>query len=122
MPLPVLSGIETLIEDLKVGGRLCKEDLKKLGTVSRLMETANSYEMGALITEVNIVDKYNYTLYLKDEKKTVYIGDASNINTKMMYLKMILEKEKGIESEIFLNGDLNKIKAFPVFRLEFNCL
>ena len=112
LPLPVLSGIETLIEDLKVGGRLCKEDLKKLGTVSRLMETANSYEMGALITEVNIVDKYNYTLYLKDEKKTVYIGDASNINTKMMYLKMILEKEKGIESEIFLNGDLNKTDVY----------
>ena len=112
LQIPVLSGIETKSEDLKAGGRLCKEDLQKLETVLKIMETANNYEIGTLINGINIVDKNNFTLYLNEEKKTVYIGDASNINTRMMYLKMILEKEKGIESEIFIKGDLNKTDVY----------
>ncbi|MBR6034414.1 MAG: FtsQ-type POTRA domain-containing protein [Clostridia bacterium] len=105
---PIITGLTTPTDDFKPGNRLCKEDLIKLETVLKIMDTANSYEIGQLITQIGIADKNNYTLYLESERKTVYLGNASNINTRIMYLKEILEKEKGIESEIFINGDINK--------------
>ncbi len=110
--VPTLSGIETDAENLKIGKRLCNEDLQKLEIVLKIMETANSYDIKEQITGINIVDKDNFILYLAEEKKTVYIGDASNLNTRMMYLKEILEREKGIESEIFIKGDLNKVDVY----------
>ena len=39
--------------------------------------------------------------------KTVYLGNASDINTRMLYLKGIIEEEKGIEGEVIINGELN---------------
>ena len=110
--VPTLSGIETDAENLKIGKRLCNDDLQKLEIVLKIMETANSYDIKELITGINIVDKDNFILYLAGEKKTVYIGDASNLNTRMMYLKEILDREKGIESEIFIKGDLNKVDVY----------
>lgn len=108
LEVPTITGLATPIEEIKAGNRLCKEDLRKMEVVLKIIDTADSYELTSLITEINIADKNNYTLYLEEEKKTVYLGDASNINTRIMYLKEILEREKGIESEIFINGDVNK--------------
>lgn len=105
---PIITGYATPAEEIKPGNRLCKEDLQKLEMVHRIMETANNYEIGDLITKIGIADKNNYILYLEEEKKTVYLGNASNINTRIMYLKEIVEIEKGIESEVFINGDINK--------------
>lgn len=105
---PIITGYATPTEEIKPGNRLCKEDLQKLEMVHRIMETANNYEIGDLITKIGIADKNNYILYLEEEKKTVYLGNASNINTRIMYLKEIVEMEKGIESEVFINGDINK--------------
>lgn len=106
--VPIIVGYETQAEELKAGGRLCIEDLKKLETVLKIVETTKNYEIYDLITKIGIADKNNFTLYLEGEKKTVYLGDASNINTRIMYLKKIIELEKGIESEVFINGDINK--------------
>lgn len=108
LDVPIIVGYTTPAEEIKAGSRLCKEDLLKLEMVLKIMETANNYEIGSLITKIGIADKNNYTLYLEGEKKTVYLGDASNINTRIMYLKEIIELEKGIESEVFINGDINK--------------
>lgn len=105
---PIIIGYETPTEQIKPGNRLCKEDLYKLETVLRIMEIANNYEIGNLITKIGIADKNNYTLFLEGEKKTVYLGNASNLNTRIMYLKEILQLEKGVESEVFINGDINK--------------
>ena len=108
LKLPVITGLATSIDEYKPGNRLIKEDLQKLETVLKIMDAANSYELGELITSINIADKNNFVLYLETEQKTVYLGNASNINTRIMYLKEILIKEKGIESEIFINKDINK--------------
>ena len=105
---PIITGYETPIEELKPGNRLCNNDLYKLESVLKIMETANSYDIGEKITKIDISDKNNYTLILEGEKKIVYLGDASNINTRIMYLTKILEMEQGIESEVFINGDINE--------------
>ena len=70
-----------------------------------------------LITSINIEKEEEYILYLENEKKYVYLGDASNLSNKMLYLQTILKKEKKNEGIMFINGDLNN--GFkPYFREE----
>lgn len=112
IPVPIITGINTPIEEFKVGNRLNKEDLQKIETVLKIMDTLESYNISGLVTKINIADKKNYILNLDGEGKTVYLGNASNINTRIMYLKEILEREKGINSEVFINGDINKDEVY----------
>lgn len=105
--VPIITGQNTILEEIKPGNRLQEEDLHKLETVIKIIETANSYDIGNQITKINIEDKNNYEVFLEGEKKIAYLGDASNINTRILYLKEILDREKGKEMLIFLNVDLN---------------
>lgn len=106
--LPILVGYVTNTEDIKEGNRLQEEDLEKLETVLKIMESASGNGINELITKINVQNKQNYTLELESEKKIVYLGDVSNLSNRMLYLKAVLEEEKGIEGEIFINGDLHK--------------
>lgn len=110
--LPIIIGYKTETENIKPGNRLCLEDLQKLETVLKIVETAKSYEIANTISKIDITDSNNYTLLLETEKKTVYLGDASNINTRILYLKEILEIEKGKEMLVFLNVDINNEKVY----------
>lgn len=105
---PIIIGYKTPQEQIKAGNRLYSEDLEKLETVLKIMESASSNGVSDLITKINIENKQNYTLILESEKKVAYIGDASNLSNRMLYLKAIIEEAKGIEGEIFVNANLNK--------------
>ena len=48
------------------------------------------------------------------KQKTVYLGDSTNLNTKILSMKAIIEKTEGTPGEIFMNKDLND--EYPVFR------
>lgn len=109
---PIIMGYTTKEDSIKPGNRLNEEDLEKLSVVLKIVETANGNEIGNLITRINIADKQNYTLILENEKKIVYLGDASNLSNRIPHLKVILKEEQGVEGEIFINGDLNKQKAY----------
>ena len=114
LDLPIITGYQTVEEDLKAGNRLCKEDLQKLGEVLQIMESANSNKIANLITKINIENKNDYLLELASEKKTVHLGDTSQLSTKMLYIIKILEEEKKNEGEILVNTDLNNKGA--IFR------
>ena len=49
-----------------------------------------------------------------DDKKDAYLGDGSNLNTKILYIKEIVEKyEVDKEGTIYVDGDFsNKFKAY----------
>ena len=111
-PLDLPHIINYKTEDFTAGARLCNEDLEKLEVVLRIMETANSHDIGKLITEIDIASKSDFKIRLESEKKTVYLGDASDINTKMLYIKANLEDEKGVEGELFMDGKRNKENEF----------
>jgi len=100
---PVIIGILTEAESIKPGNRLVEEDLIKLETVLKIMESANSNEIESLITKIDISDKNNYILHMETEGKTVRFGDEKDINTKILYIKEIIEKEAGVEGEIIVN-------------------
>lgn len=111
--LPIIKSYKTT--EMVPGQRLILEDLEKLETVLKIMENAKANEISDLITQIDINDGSDIILYLESEGKTVYIGDATDINTKILLLKKCLEGEKGKIGDIFLNGKINKTNE-AVFR------
>lgn len=112
--IPTILGTTTSKEKYKPGNRLNKDDLEKLGTVIKIMAVAKTHNIENLITTIDISNSDNYTLRLEQEKKTVYLGDCSYLETRMSSLMSILENEKDIEGEIFINMNINTRK--PYFR------
>lgn len=101
---PIITGISTSSDNIKPGNRLIEEDLMKLEDVLKIMESATSNEIERLITKIDISEKYNYIIYFNTEGKKVRLGDVSDINTKMLHVKAVLEKEAGIEGEIIVDS------------------
>lgn len=106
LEVPILQGTETMIEDFIPGNRMCAEDLEKMSTVIKIMEIAANNEISSLITRIDIQSKQNYKIVFETEQKVAYIGDETDLNTKILNIKSILEKESGIRGEIFVNMDL----------------
>lgn len=112
LELPIIAGYTTSQDEIKTGNRINTEDLEKMAVVLKIVESANSIEIGNLITKINIHDKQNYTVIFEGENKTAYLGDASNLSNRMLYIKAVIEDEKGVAGEIFVNGDLNKTDVY----------
>lgn len=110
--LPIILGFKTDLSNIEVGKRLDIVDLKRMETIIRIVETANLNEVGNYITKIDISDENNYTLILEEEQKTVYLGDCSDLNTRMLYLNGILKLYKNTPGEIFINMDLNTENAY----------
>lgn len=113
--LPVITGINTQEENRKVGHRLVEEDLYKLEEILKIMNTAKENNLDTKVTSIDISQKNEYIMTMQDEKKTIYLGDISNLSAKMVYIQGILEDNKDKEGTIFVNGDFNK-KFRPYFR------
>ena len=65
------------------------------------------------VTNIDISDKNDYSIYMQEEQKTIHLGDTSNLSNKMLYVVAIIEQEKGVEGDIFVNGDFNdNFKAY----------
>ena len=113
---PIISSYETPVEQIKEGSRLVTEDLEKLNDVLRIMEAISigDNNISKLITQINIQDKTNYILTLEKEKKNIYLGDTSNLSTKVLLINQILKEEKDNEGTIYLNVNLNT--ESPYFR------
>ena len=107
-----IQGYETSIESIISGNRLCEDDLKKLNTVIQIMQTATSRNIEDLITSINIKDDNNYKMYLESEQKTVYLGNKTSLDIKMLHVQAILEKERGNVGEIHVDRDLNNQKSY----------
>lgn len=105
--VPVIQGISTETENIVEGNRLNEQDLLKLEVVIQIMSICKNYELDKKVSKIDISDKTNYSIYMEEEKKTVYLGDESNLSNKMLYVPTILSENQDKEGEIYLNGDLN---------------
>lgn len=112
LDVPIIEGYTTNAEELQAGKRLNKEDLSRLEMILKITESKESNEILEKINRISIEDNQNYTLKMEEEKKTVYLGNATNLSSRMLYLKAVLEDTKGLTGEIFISGDLVKEKAF----------
>ena len=104
--VPVIEGLSTSQDDLLNARRLSTNDIEALKTILRIVDTAKTADISKLISKIIIQDG-QYILEIKDKNKTVYLGDATDITNKIMYLKIILNKEKNTKGKIFINGNLN---------------
>ena len=113
---PILTGYETPSEQIIEGNRLNTEDLGKLNDVLKIMEAISSggNKVIDLITSIDISNSTNYILTLDKEKKTIYLGDTSNLSTKVLWINRLLEEEKKNEGTMYLNINLNT--DLPYFR------
>ena len=109
--LPIITGYSNNQEIIE-GNRLEEKDLKSLEKVISIMESANNNQIAELITKIDIADDTNFILTLENEQKKVYLGDASDISTRMYYLKGILQDKKGKPGEAFIDGNLNTDRVF----------
>ena len=110
--VPKLIGASTNIDELVDLERLNSEDLKKLAIVDKIMNNSIVNEISNLITAIDITDTNNYVLLLDTEQKKAYLGDCSDIETRILYLTAILRETEGIPGEIFVNMNLNKKDPF----------
>lgn len=114
--LPILIGAKTNIDEIiKVEGnknRLCEKDLKKLDVVANIVQTAQNYEVDSFITKIDISDADDFKLILEQEEKNVYLGNCTDLNTRILFMKEILNSQKGKKGDMFINGDLLEDKVF----------
>ena len=107
LDLPIIYGLQTAEENIIAGNRIAETDLTSLETILRIMNAMNDSGLSEKVTSIDISTKNDYSIYMQEEKKTIHLGDGSNLSNKMLYVLAILEEEKDIAGEIFANGDLN---------------
>ena len=108
---PIIIGLTTDFSELSIGKskiRLNQEDLEKLDIVNNILATLNSNNVENQITSIDVTDKKNFVLNLESDGKEVYIGDGSDLNTKILYMKKILESEANHNGIIYINGKLDE--------------
>lgn len=103
--VPIIEGYKTGDNEILKNKRLDNEDLLKLNSVSKIMNSATNIKIDSLIKKINIEDSKEYILFL--ENKQIYIGDDTNLSNKMGRIQMILEDVKEAGGIIFVNGDFN---------------
>lgn len=113
--LPVLQGASTPEEQIVPGNRLQQEDLERLEVAIGIMESCTNCELDTKVTSIDISDKTQYSIYMQEELKTIYLGDATNLSDRILWVQAILKDNEGLEGDIYVDGDLNN-KFKPRFR------
>ena len=113
--LPIIQGISTNEEEIVPNNRLNNDDLTSLEDIIKIMDIAKENNLDSKVTSIDITNKNQYSIYIQEEKKRIHLGENTNLGNKMLYAISIMEKEKGIDGDIYVNGDLNN-KFQPYFR------
>ena len=112
--IPILVGFTTDLSNIKVGNRINNSDLEKMTLIIKILIIAKSNDLDGLITKIDVSNPKNYIMVLEGEGKTVNLGDCSDsdLNTKLLYLKSIVDASGGRAGEVFLNVDLNNQNVY----------
>lgn len=106
--LITIQGLNTSEDKIEPGNRLNENDLQRLETVIEIVSrwSANQ-DVTQKITSIDVSDNQNYAMYIEEEKKKIYLGDKTNLGDKILWAQAIMNDNKGIEGEIFVDGNLN---------------
>ena len=105
--VPILEGTSTPEENIIAGERLNSNDLNSLEVALSIVSACEENEISRFITSINVNDSNEYTINMAEKSKLIHLGNKSNLSTKILYVKAILEAEEGNEGDIFVNGDFN---------------
>lgn len=106
LSLPLIIGLDSLKEEIKVGTRLNNDDLIKLDVVVKISNYCKYNNVESEITSIDTSNTADYIVYFEKEKKKVYLGNSSNLVEKMDSAVTIMKKEKNESREIFVREDL----------------
>ena len=107
----ILIGLSTDCSELSIGNskiRLNKEDLEKLEVTNNIISALKSNDIQNKINTIDVGNKQDIILQLDEDQKTVHIGSGDDLNTRVLYMKKILETESGRSGIIYVNGDLDE--------------
>ena len=95
LQVPIILRVTTDFTNLTNGTerkvfRLNDADLDKLSVVNNIMDISKNNDIEGIISRIDITDDRNYVVYLDSENKTVYLGDCSDLNTRILYMKAIM--------------------------------
>lgn len=76
-------------EELK---RLEQEDLNKMENILHINDEAKKIEINNRIEQIDT--KGEYIVHLDSDKIIINLGDASNLNNRMFYIKAILKRRR----------------------------
>ena len=102
-----IKGFTTPEDQIQPGNIINEEDLVRIQIFNKILKGASNYSIQDKFTGADISDSSNFIIYCENDKKSISFGDDKMIDTKMLYIKAILDKESGNEGEIFVNMDLN---------------
>ncbi len=105
LDLVILNGISTDLENKKIGSRLLDEDISKFNDLIKITDGLKNNSIDAKIYSIDISDSNNYILEFKEENKQVILGDVSDLSTKMLWIKELIELNKGTSGVIHLNTE-----------------
>ena len=115
-----LAGLESNFEELAIkretegNVRLDEKDLKKLDMVANIVDTAQNYEVFSFINAIDVADMNDIKINMAGEGKVAYIGNGSDLNTRILFMKTMLEGEQGKNGIMFINVDFTEEN--PYFR------
>ena len=69
------------------------------------MDSMKNIEINEELSKIDITNKSNYILTFEQEAKEAYLGDVSNLSSKILYMKCVLEEQQGIPGTIYLNQE-----------------
>lgn len=107
-----LQGYQTSVEYIIAGNKVCEDDFEKIRDIEKIISALNNSNLGNLITAINIQDEDEYIVNMESEQKTIYIGNTTNLEIKILYIKTMLEKERDNAGKIYVNRDLNVQKPY----------
>ena len=94
--------VTKVMDDEYVG--ITFDNLEKINTAQKIIENIKNNEIESEITSIDVSNTNDFCVIMQGEGKKIHLGNASNINDKILMLKEILTKEKGKTGEIFIEN------------------
>lgn len=112
LEIPILTGFTTDLSNIKAGNRINSKDLKKMSMVIKIYQTLSNNALSEKLSKIDMSEEKDYILFFDSEGKKVHLGNGSDLSTKVVCLKGMLEALPGKTGELFLNVDLNTERAY----------
>ncbi len=112
LKIPILTGFTTDLSNIKAGNRINSQDLKKMSMVIKIFQTLSNNGLSEKLSKIDMSEEKDYILFFESEGKKVHLGNGSDLSTKIVCLKGMLEALPGKTGELFLNVDLNTERAY----------
>ena len=94
LELPILKGLITDLSTLTMGDRLYENDLSKFNDLIKIIDGIKNNYIEEKLSRIDISNDDNYILEFEEENKKVCLGDTSNLSTKMLWIKYLMNEKK----------------------------